>query len=150
MATKPVRQVTIADKLIERWEQVGKKLAALAEAFPASKFDYRPTQDVRTVAEVVRHVAFWNYYVADSARGRKADDQANELPQDKFSTRAQILEALKQSTAAAAEALKERSSSMSPETAEMAVAFIEHISEHYGQLAIYARLNAIIPPVSRA
>lgn len=150
MATKPFRQVTIAEKLIERWQQVCQKLVALAEAFPTNKFDYKPAEDVRTVAEALRHIAFWNYYVADSARGREADDKANELPKDKFSTRAQVLDALKRSATAAAEALKERSSGMSPETAELVVTFIEHNCEHYGQLVVYARLNGIVPPVSRA
>jgi uncharacterized damage-inducible protein DinB len=34
--------------------------------------------------------------------------------------------------------------------AEMLVTFIEHNSEHYGQLVVYARLNGIVPPASRA
>lgn len=149
MATKPIRQETVSEKLIGRWEQVCQKLIALAEAVPASKFDYCPAEGVRTVADVLRHVAFWNFYVADSARGKKADDQANELAKDKFSTRAQITDVLKRSAADATEALKELSSGLSPKTAEMLVSFIEHNSEHYGQLVVYARLNGVVPPASR-
>jgi len=36
-----------------------------------------------------------------------------------------------------------------PETVETLVAFIEHNCEHYGQLAVYARMNKIVPPASR-
>ena len=149
MTTKVVQQPTVSAKLIGRWEQVGQKLAALAEEIPESKFNYRPVDGIRTFAEVLRHVAFWNRYVADSARGRKGDDTANELPKNEFSTKPQIIRALKQSAADAAGALRESASGLSPETAEMLVTFIEHNCEHYGQLVAYARLNGIIPPASR-
>ena len=149
MATTVVPQQTISTKLITRWEQVCDKLAALAEEFPANKFDYKPTEDLRSFAEVLRHVAFWNRYVTDSARGKKADDTANELPQKEFSTKAQILDALKRSAKDAAAALKESRSGLSPETTEMLISFIEHNCEHYGQLVVYARLNGIVPPASR-
>jgi len=149
MGTKVVQQELVSAKLIGRWEQVGQKLAALAEEIPEGKFDYRPVDGIRTFAEVFRHVAFWNQYVADSARGRNGDDTANELPKDAFSTEPQIIRALKHSAADAAGAWRESASGLSPESAEMLVTFIEHNSEHYGQLVVYARLNGITPPASR-
>ncbi len=146
MTTTVAQQGPVVSKLIVRWEQVCQKLVALVEEIPAKKFDYRPGDGVRTLAEVLRHVAFWNYYVADAARGRKVDETANELPKDKFSTRAQIVDALKRSGAEATEALRENSNQ---QMAEMLLTFIEHNCEHYGQLVVYARLNGIVPPVSR-
>lgn len=149
MATKAIQPETVSTKLVRRWEQVGQKLAALAAEVPENKFDYSPVDGARTFADVLRHVAFWNGHVADSAHGRKGDDTANELPNGEFSTKARIVEALKQSVADASYALKEHSSGLSPEMAEMLVTFIEHNCEHYGQLVVYARLNGIIPPASR-
>lgn len=149
MATKVVQQGIVSAKLVDRWEQACQKLVALAEAVPENKFEYRPVDDVRTFADVLRHVAFWNRYVADSARGIKGDDTANELPKDEFPTKARSVEALKRSALDATEALKGNSSGLSPEMTEMLVTFIEHNSEHYGQLVVYARLNGIIPPASR-
>lgn len=148
MATKVVQQGSVSAKLIGRWEQVGNKLTLLAEEFPERKFDYRPAEGMRTIAEVLRHVAFWNRYVADSARGRKPDDTANELPKGGFSRKAQIVDALQRSVADAADALPESPCGVSPEMAELLVTFIEHNCEHYGQLVVYARLNGIIPPAS--
>lgn len=150
MATKAIHQEAISAKLIGRWEQVGQKLAALAEEVPESKFDYRPVDGVRTFADVLRHVAFWNRYVADSARGKKANDEANELPKDRFSSKKQVTQALRSSVADATEALKEHSPGLGPEMTEMVVIFVEHNCEHYGQLVVYARLNGIIPPASRS
>jgi uncharacterized damage-inducible protein DinB len=149
MTTKAVQEGTVSAKLIERWEQVCQKMTVLAEAVPENKFDYRPVNGVRTLADILRHVAFWNRHVADSAHGRKGDDTANELPKDEFSTKTRIIGALKHNAASATEALKENPSGLSPDMAEMVVTFIEHTCEHYGQLVVYARLNGIIPPASR-
>jgi uncharacterized damage-inducible protein DinB len=149
MSTKAAQQETVSAKLIARWEQTCQKLAALADEMPANKFDYQPIESVRTFAEVLRHVAFWNYYVADSARGKTPNDAANELSKEEFPTKADVIKALKQSAADAAGALKEHSAQLTPEMTEMVVTFIEHNSEHYGQLAVYARLNGIVPPASQ-
>jgi uncharacterized damage-inducible protein DinB len=149
MTTKVVQSGIESQKLIGHWEQVCQKLATLAEEVPTNQFDFKPVDGARTVAEILRHVAFWNYYVADSARGRKANDAANELPKEKFAKKAQIISELRRSAKDAADALKESPSGLSTETAEMVITFIEHNCEHYGQLAVYARLNGIIPPASR-
>lgn len=149
MAAKAIQQETISNKLVTRWKEANEKLAALAQEVPESKYDYRTVDGVRTFAEVLRHVAFWNRYVADSARGKKADDAANELPKSEFSTKAKIVTALQRTAEEAANALQESSSGLSVENAEMLITFIEHNCEHYGQLVVYARLNGIVPPASR-
>ena len=149
MATKPIQTENVSTKLIGRWEQVGQKLARLAEDVPENKFEYRPVDGVRTFADVLRHVAFWNRFVADSARAKKGDDTANELPKKEFSTKALVIDALKRSTTDACSALREHKSGLTPEMAEMLVTFIKHNCEHYGQLIVYARMNGIVPPASR-
>jgi uncharacterized damage-inducible protein DinB len=149
MASNAVQQETTSTKLINRWELVCQKLSALGEEFPAGKFNSNPIEGTRTVADVLRHVAFWNYYVAETARGHKADDSANELPKDKFATKPQIMAELSRSAEHATDALKKNASGFSPELVETVVTFIEHNCEHYGQLVVYARLNGIVPPASR-
>jgi uncharacterized damage-inducible protein DinB len=147
--TAKTAQETLSTKLIGRWEQTGRKLATLAAEFPEEKYESRPVEGVRTFGEVLRHVAFWNQYVADSARGKKADDSANELPEAQYPAKASMIEALNRTSADAAAALREHQASLDPETAEMAVMFIEHTCEHYGQLVMYARWAGIVPPASR-
>jgi uncharacterized damage-inducible protein DinB len=149
MNARAIPQLDFSAKLVSQWEQVSSKLQAIAEAIPAQKFDFRPTEEVRTVAEVLRHVAFWNLYVADTLRSRKTDSSANELPKESYATKQQIVGALKDSASQAADGLRDGSSALSAEAAEMVVTFIEHNCEHYGQLAVYARLNNIVPPASR-
>ena len=150
MTAKAVEKEMPLARLIGHWEQVGGKLAALAEEFPKDKYEAAPVNGVRTFGDVLRHLAFWNQFVAESARGRKADDAANELPKSEYSTKTAIIDALKRSTAEAAAALRKRQADQDPEITEMVMTFIEHNSEHYGQLVVYSRLNGIVPPASRA
>ena len=136
--------------LIRRWEEVGRKLDAIAQEFPESRYESSPVEGTRTFGDVLRHVGFWNRYVADTARGKQAEDAANELSKSEYSTKARIIEALNASTADATAALKSQRSELDEKTAELVATFIEHNCEHYGQLAVYARLNGIIPPASRS
>jgi len=149
MATKIAQQETVSTKLIGRWEQLCQKLASLAEEIPANKFDYKPVDGVRTVAEILRHAAFWNLYVAEAVRGKKGNDTDNELSAQQFATKKQIIDVFTSSASDVAKALREAPGELRPETVETLVAFIEHNCEHYGQLAVYARMNKIVPPASR-
>jgi uncharacterized damage-inducible protein DinB len=135
--------------LVERWEQASKKVTELAEVFPAAEFESRLLAGVRTFGEVLRHVAFWNQYVADSLRGKEADDTTNELPLAVYSTKASILEVLRRGSEDVAAAMRQRQPWLDMKTTELVMTFVEHTSEHYGQLVIYARLKGIVPPASR-
>jgi uncharacterized damage-inducible protein DinB len=63
--------------------------------------------------------------------------------------KAAVLEALKQSSEDVVRALRDRNGPVDSKAAELLVTFIEHTSEHYGQLVVYARLKGIVPPASR-
>jgi uncharacterized damage-inducible protein DinB len=149
MTAKAQQQEGLTAVLTGRWEAASRKLVELAEAVPAEQFDSRPLAGVRSVGEVLRHVAFWNQYVADSLRGTEADGSGNELPRDAYATKASIVEALKRTSASASAALGEPHGTADSKTAELLMTFVEHTAEHYGQLVVYARLMNIVPPASR-
>lgn len=140
MAAKAQQSEVVSTTLIQRWQEVGKKIAAIAEEFPEEKYEFRPLEEVRSISEVLRHVAFWNQYVADSARGKKADDTTNELSKAEYSTKAAILSALQRSSSEARAALNAHKGDWDPALVELVVTFLEHTSEHYGQLVVYRRL----------
>jgi uncharacterized damage-inducible protein DinB len=121
---------------------LSRKLVDLGEAIPADNFDKAPLIGVRSCAEVLRHVAFWNDYVAGTLRGKKVDDSANELPATEYASKEKILEAVRRSADAVTSALNDQAS-------ETVLPFLEHSCEHYGQLVVYARLLGITPPASR-
>jgi uncharacterized damage-inducible protein DinB len=130
--------------LTQRWEQASRKLDRLADLLPEDKLDWRPAPSIRTVGDVLRHAAFWNQYLADSLRGKPANDSANELPACDYATKASVLQALRTTAGDVAAALRETDSDSA--ATELVLGFLEHTAEHYGQLVVYSRLLGIAPP----
>lgn len=145
---KPAEPATLRGVLLDGWNGIGEKVVALAENLPADKYDFRPVDGVRTFADTLRHVAFWNDWVTRTARGEKPDGKPNELPKAEYATKPAIVAALKKSIADGAAQLK-AGADPAPAAAELWMSFITHSSEHYGQLVVYYRLNGLVPPASR-
>lgn len=135
--------------VMERWEQGARKLLELASEIPADQWNWRPKEGTRTCAEVLRHVAFWNEYLAASLSSRAADDSANEISPGKYAAKNSILNALGSSAEQVSTALRALGERIEPKHTEQVLQFIEHNSEHYGQLAVYARMLGVVPPASR-
>ena len=128
--------------LANRWEQVSRKIESLADILPEDEIDHTLVNGIRTYGAVLRHISFWNQYAADCLNGKAADDTSNELPLAQYSTKTSALAALRRSSAAVGAGLD-------PKTIELIVTFLEHTSEHYGQLVVYSRLMGIVPFTSR-
>jgi hypothetical protein len=137
-----------------RWTEIGDKLVALAESIPEESYGYRPLPEVRTVAEQLRHVAYWNDYVCDKLRGGSPEGDANEISPTEYPGKGEILPALHESfegvRAELAKGDGKAASSATAEWLDLAVVYIGHVSEHYGQLVVYARLCGVTPPASLA
>src|SRR5262249_25624787 len=125
------------------------KVVKLAEEFPEDKYDYRPTPEVRTFADQLRHVAFWNMFVEKTARGEKIDPSINELAKTEYPTKAKIVAALKETVAGETAEFKKEGATPAPKHSRLWITFTEHSGEHYGQMVVYYRLNGIVPPASR-
>jgi len=110
-----------------------------AEEFPEDKYGYRPTEDVRSFAEIVMHVARFNHLDAASALKKEPEDVSAFA----FHSKAQAIAKLKESFDELEEAFKR-----DPGSKDVFEAML-HASEHYGNLATYYRLNGLIPPASR-
>lgn len=137
--------MTTPDILLARWTDISDRLHAVAREFPADKYDYQPTPDVRSFADQLRHVAFWSEHLAASMRKENPDGSANTLPADKYPGKDAIVRALRETdTQVRAQIAKDGKSSV-----DSVVSFIEHHGEHYGQLVMYYRLNGLVPPASR-
>lgn len=137
---------TRRDVLLAQWNDLGKKVMALGEALPAGRWSEAPVEGVRSPEDVFRHLIFWNRYLAQAARGEGPDGAANEVPRREVPSRAKALAAFEASVAEALKALKDEPT---PEVLEQYVSFLGHTAEHYGQLAVYARLAGVVPPASR-
>lgn len=137
------------EMLLVHWNDISGKVVKLAEEFPEDKYDFKPVDGVRSFADQLRHVAFWNIYLARTARGEKVDTAPNEILKTEFATKSKIVEALKRSVEDAAAELKKQPDTPPLKVADGFTAFIAHNGEHYGQLVVYYRLNGLVPPASR-
>lgn len=149
MVAKAEQGNALTTLLADRWEQVSRKIERLADILPEDEIEHAPVNGIRTYGAVLRHVAFWNQYVADCLNGKTADDTSNELPLAQYSTKTSALAALQRSSAVVGVALRGRKTFLDPKTTELVVTFLEHTSEHYGQLVVYSRLMGIVPVTSR-
>jgi uncharacterized damage-inducible protein DinB len=145
---KAAQEQMFATILTKQWEQINEKITTLAEQFPEEKYDFSPAQGTRTFGGVLRHLAFWNQFVANSARGIKADETSNELPLRDYPTKMQVVDALKRSAKEATAALRAHTE-MAAKTSELCMTFTQHSSEHYGQLVVYYRLQGMVPPAAQ-
>jgi uncharacterized damage-inducible protein DinB len=137
--------MTTPEILLARWTDISDRLHAVAREFPADKYDFQPTPDVRSFADQLRHVAFWNAHLAATIRKESPDGTANSLPAKKYPSKDAIVRALAETDGEVRAALKKDGAA----AADTVVSFIEHTGEHYGQLVMYYRLNGLVPPASR-
>ena len=140
--TAPWSEVALA-----RWSEIGDKIVQLATEFPEDKYDARPTQEVRSFADQLRHVAFWNAHFCKALRREDSDGSANELSREKYPTKAKVLAAVRTSF----DDVKAELSTGAREISDLdgLITYVGHNGEHYGQLVVYYRLSGIIPPASR-
>ena len=163
-ATQPAPSVT-AD-LLNDIGQVEKKIIALARAIPDDKAGWRPAAGVRSVSEVIMHVASDNYLIpaalgfpAEPSTGIKGNDYNTALAFEKRTmTKAQAIAELEKSFTFLRKSLRETGdarlgapASMFGQSVTMQQGWImatTHLHEHLGQLIAYARSNGIAPPWS--
>lgn len=135
------------------------KYVQLAEAIPADKYNWRPATGVRSVAEVLLHIAGANYGLA--GRLGAAPPQGVNMRGFEQSTtdKAQIVAHVRAAFAhfkSAVEAFPaDQATKMVPFfgppeiTARHFLYFsADHNGEHLGQLIAYARSNGVVPPWS--
>jgi uncharacterized damage-inducible protein DinB len=135
------------------------KLVALANAIPADKYSWRPTPEVRSVSEVLTHVAGeWYYICPISVGGKPPADFGPPGPAmrkvEGITAKAEVLEQLDKSWAYCISSFKASDPSqlmgkyepakMSLARALLRVSGDQH--EHLGQLITYARSVGVKPP----
>ena len=137
----------------------------LAEAMPEDKFGFKATPPQRSWGEQILHVAGGNVFLMRFLNGKTPAPAVN--PSDmvvfglKASTKAEYLKTLSDSFDYGDSLLKEFSDAALLETVQgppwmgpstrvrMIYDAIAHCQDIYGQMAVYLRLNGIVPPASR-
>lgn len=146
--------------VLAAWNDIGRKLIAMAEDFPEDKYDFKPNPAERSFAEGLLHAANANYFFINPAMGKPMP--AEEDPKrDQYKTKADVVAFVKKSFADGAAAIKAKGdkgmsdllvdpfANQQVRVLDMAYGLIEHSGEHYGQLVVYYRVAGLVPPESR-
>jgi uncharacterized damage-inducible protein DinB len=148
-----------SEAVLEQWNEIGRKIIAIAEDLPEDKYDYKPNPDSRSFVQALLHVSASMYYFTDTAEGKKARF-GDDPKRDDLKSKAQIVAFVKKSVSDGAELIKAKGDK-GMQTAvndggphlnrlyDLAYGIIEHSGEHYGQMVVYYRANGLVPPESR-
>jgi uncharacterized damage-inducible protein DinB len=140
------------------------KLIGLLDAIPEEKYDWRPGEGVRSVREVIMHVAADNYFLptfagmdAPVATGIKSGDYPSvQAYENRKATKAVALTELRASFAHLRSAMEMGDEAFLAQSLDvfgtkmsgldLAVMTTTHLHEHLGQAISYARSNGVVPP----
>ncbi|HWA94661.1 MAG TPA: DinB family protein [Terracidiphilus sp.] len=145
--------------VLDSWNEIGRKLIAMAEDFPEDKYDFKPTPAQRSFAEQLLHAAGSTYFFTDTVLGKKPAADVDPK-RDQFKSKAEIVAFVKKSFADGAAAIQAKGEKglktevvyfpgQKARVMDIANGIIEHSGEHYGQLVVYYRLVGLVPPESR-
>ncbi len=138
------------------------KFVGLAEAFPQDKYNWKPMEGVRSVAEVLMLSAFEGYSFIPTSFGGKRADLGNQDAAAKLralTDKAQVIEHVNKGFAHAKSELESIDAAtlgasrnlfgQMRSATSIALVVYGDLHEHLGQLIAYARMNQIVPPWSR-
>jgi len=137
---------------------------AVAEAMPEDKYSYVPTvgkfDDARTFGEQVKHVACAEFAFFNEFESKKPPDDCEKGGHDPAKTKAELIKYLKDSfdysngvlaTLTAQNALDRVEGRYAGPSTKLGISVVAvwHITDHYGQLVEYLRMNGIVPPFTQ-
>jgi len=151
-----------ADETLDRWNDIGNKLIAMAQDFPEDKYDYKLQKDQRTFALNLLHAAALDHVVIRRIAGSNIGPDFGEgdnPTRDAFKTKADVVKFVQQAIADGASVIQQQGDAGLDKTTKWGKRLahnsylwtfaIEHSGEHYGQLVVYYRANNLVPPDSR-
>ncbi len=136
------------------YEQFRDWLVATAEKVPQEHYSFQPTPEVRTMGQLLGHVANANYIFCSGATG---ESNPNSMNYEETTGKADLIAALKEAFAYCDEAYQMNNMKAMEETTFFGregsrlwvlVFNATHNSEHYGNLVTYMRMKGIVPPSS--
>jgi uncharacterized damage-inducible protein DinB len=152
-----------SDEMLERWNDIGNKLIAMAQDFPEDKYDFKLQKDQRTFALNLLHAAALDFVLIRRISGTNLGPDfgdGDNPTRDQFKTKADVAKFVQEAVADGAKVIQQQGDAGLDSTTKffgnrMAhnssiwTFTIEHSGEHYGQLVVYYRANNLVPPDSR-
>ena len=143
----------IVGPLRTQWEMTGDLILNIARIIPESLYDYRPTPEVRSMRELLTHIASENALYMPIVAGDSPQDRAKI---EALQGRDEILQALEASYEYGDRTLASLTDETAADIIDMrgrqvlrwyAVLYnIWDNMDHYGNLVVYVRMNKLTPP----
>jgi uncharacterized damage-inducible protein DinB len=152
-----------SDEMLDRWNDIGNKLVAMAKDFPEDKYDFKVQKDQRTFAQNLLHAAALDLVLIRRVSGSNVGPDFGEgdnPSRDVFKTKADVVKFVQEAVADGAQVIQQQGDAGLDKTSKFFgnrlahnssiwTFAIEHSGEHYGQLVVYYRANNLVPPDSR-
>ncbi len=137
-------------------ERVQKKFVDLANAVPQDKFGWRPSEDTRSFAEVLLHVAAERYQILALMGATPPSDSNGKTFDKSTSDKAKIIEELNKPWQFTQRTITGMSNAdfakllpkLGPQAnaGDVVYILVSDAHEHLGQAVTYARTNGVVPP----
>jgi uncharacterized damage-inducible protein DinB len=141
------------------WQAQKDTMMKIADAMPEAKFGYKSTPPQRSYGEQIMHVALTNVELLKVLGGKAA---APTFTAESARTKSEVVKALadsydygtallgEESEASVVQSIKDSPAWLGPASgARIYWTLLAHTMDIYGQMAVYLRLNGIVPPASR-
>lgn len=146
-------------ELDSTWKRAKKWSLDYVDAMPEESLNFKPTPEIRSFAEQLLHLSYWNYGLLEGMTGKPnpfGKDEKDIEKKSEYKTKAALRKVVEQSYDNIISALADIDETKLPEQ----VAFfnskvtrlyvlttaLDHQAHHRGQTTIYLRLKGVTPP----
>ena len=155
---------SIAESVSSNLKYAEGDFLSIANAMPEDKYAFIPTMGkfdgVRSFAEQVKHVACAQFAFFNEFEGKKPPDDCEKGGHNSARSKAELIKYLKDSFDYGNRVLAMLNEKNALDRVEgryagpntklgISIVAVWHITDHYGQLVEYLRMNGIVPPASR-
>ena len=136
--------------MLDRWNDIGNKLVAMAKDFPEDKYDFKVQKDQRTFALNLLHPPHWIFVLIRRVSGSNIGPDFGEgdnPSRDAFKTKADVVKFVPEAVTDGAQVIQQQGDAGLDNTSRFLgnrlahnssiwMFAIEHSGEHYGQLVV--------------
>jgi uncharacterized damage-inducible protein DinB len=160
-AKKPAddKRPAIVKETESSWKRARKWTLDYIDAMPENAMSFKPAPEVRSFAEQMLHLAFWNYGLAEAAGGKAnpyGKKQETLEKRDDVKTKAALRKVVEESYDNVLKAIAGLDEAKMLEQVQffsskftritvLAIA-LDHQTHHRGQTTVYLRLKGVTPP----
>ena len=148
---------TLSCDILSDWQRTATQIIAISDRMPEDKWGYKSTPAQRSFGEQVMHIVQTDVRFIGALGGKTA---APTVDAKAAASKSESMAALRTSFAYGEAVIKEFNDQqwleringlfMGPSVARLRVLYFDmgHSQDIYGQMAVYLRLNGLVPPAS--